>query len=142
MAVLLEGWGGDRPLQAKVRAVEPLAFTKVSALGVEEQRVNVIADFVDAAGPLGDAFRVEARVVLWSGENVRKIPVSALFRRGDAWTVFVVEGGRARARGIELGHRGALEVEVVKGLQDGETVVRHPPNELADGRRVVVRSVR
>jgi HlyD family secretion protein len=142
MPVLLEGWGGDRPLRAQVRVVEPLAFTKVSALGVEEQRVNVIADFVDPPGALGDAFRVEARVVLWRGENVLKVPVSALYRRGDAWTVFVVEGGRARAREIELAHRGALEVEVVKGLQDGETVVRHPSNELADGRRVAMRSVR
>jgi HlyD family secretion protein len=142
MSVLLEGWGGDRPLRAKVRVVEPLAFTKVSALGVEEQRVNVIADFVDPPGPLGDAFRVDARVVLWSGENVLKIPVSALFRRGDAWTVFVVDGGRARAREIEPGHRGALEVEVAKGLQGGETVVRHPSNELADGRRVAMKAGR
>ena len=138
MPVLLEGWGGERPLRATVRVVEPLAFTKVSALGVEEQRVNVIADFVDPPGPLGDAFRVEARVVLWSADDVLKVPVSALFRRGEAWSVFVVEGGRARVREIELGHRGALEAEVAKGLRAGEQVVRHPSNEVADGARVTV----
>lgn len=136
MPVLLEGWGGDHPLRPQVRVVEPLAFTKVSALGVEEQRVNVIADFVDPPGSLGDAFRVEARVVLWSGDDVLKVPVSALFRRGETWNVFVIDGQRARLREVQIGHRGALEVEVVKGLAAGEQVVRHPSNDLADGRRV------
>lgn len=136
MPVLLEGWGGKQPLQAVVRTVEPLAFTKVSALGVEEQRVNVIADFVDPPGPLGDAYRVEARVVLWNGENVLKVPASALFRRGDGWSVFVVEGGRARRRDVTVGHRGALEVEILGGLTDGEQVVRHPSNDVEDDRRV------
>jgi len=136
MPVLLEGWGGDRPLRARVRIVEPLAFTKVSALGVEEQRVNVIADFVDPPGTLGDAFRVEARVVLWSGEDVLKVPVSALFRRAESWSVFVVEGGRARRREVEIGHRGALEVEITKGLNVGERVIRHPSNDIDEGRRV------
>ena len=138
MPVLLEGWGGERPLRARVRIVEPLAFTKVSALGVEEQRVNVIADFVDPPGALGDAFRVEARVVLWSGENVLKVPVSALFRRGENWSVFVVEGGRARWREVEIGHRGALDVEIAKGLNAGEQVIRHPSNDIDEGRRVRV----
>lgn len=138
LPVLLEGWGGPRPLRARVRTVEPLAFTKVSALGVEEQRVNVIADFVDPPGPLGDAFRVEARVVLWSGDDVVKVPVSALFRRGEHWNVFVVEAGRARRREVEIGHRGALEVEIVKGLSVAEPVIRHPSNDIDDGRRVRV----
>ena len=138
MPVLLEGWGGERPLRARVRLVEPLAFTKVSALGVEEQRVNVIADFVDPPGALGDAFRVEARVVLWSAENVLKVPVSALFRRGENWNVFVAEGGRARRREVEIGHRGALEVEIAKSLNVGEQVIRHPSNDIDDGRRVRV----
>ena len=136
MPVLLEGWGGDRPLQARVRVVEPLAFTKVSALGVEEQRVNVIADFVDPTVPLGDAYRVEARVVLWSGDDVLKVPVSALFRRAENWNVFVIDGARARRREVEIGHRGALEVEIAKGLSADEQVVRHPSNDVADGRRV------
>ena len=138
MPVLLEGWGGERPLRARVRVVEPLAFTKVSALGVEEQRVNVIADFVDPPGTLGDAFRVEARVVLWSGEDILKVPVSALFRRGESWNAFVVEGGRARRREVEIGHRGALEVEIAKGLNVGEQVIRHPSNDIDEGRRVRV----
>ncbi len=138
MPVLLEGWGGERPLNARVRLVEPLAFTKVSALGVEEQRVNVIADFVDPPGPLGDAYRVEARVVLWSGDDVLKVPVSALFRRGENWSVFVVEGGRARRRDVEVGYRGTLEAEIVRGVNAGEQVVRHPSNDLEDGRRVLV----
>jgi HlyD family secretion protein len=136
MPVLLEAWGGEHPLQARVRVVEPLAFTKVSALGVEEQRVNVIADFVDPPGPLGDAYRVEARVVLWIGDDVLKVPVSAVFRRGDNWCVFVVEGRRARRRDVELGHRGQLEVEILAGVKAGERVVRHPSNEVEDGRRV------
>jgi HlyD family secretion protein len=135
MPVLLEAWGGEHPLQARVRVVEPLGFTKVSALGVEEQRVNVIADFVDPPGPLGDAYRVEARVVLWS-DDVLKVPVSAVFRRGDNWSVFVVEGRRARRRDVELGHRGQLEVEILAGVKAGERVVRHPSNEVEDGRRV------
>jgi len=136
MPVLLEGWGGDHPVHARVRTVEPLAFTKVSALGVEEQRVNVIADFVDPPGALGDAYRVEARVVLWNGDDVLKVPVSALFRRGEAWNVFVIDGGRARLREVEIDHRGALEVEIVKGLSVGERVVRHPSNDVEDRRRV------
>jgi HlyD family secretion protein len=139
MMVHLEGWGGDRVLRAKVRRVEPLAFTKVSALGVEEQRVNVIADFVDPPGPLGDAFRVEARVVLWSREDVLKAPASALFRRGEGWSVFVVEGGRARRRDVAIDHRSALEAEITDGLRAGERVIRHPANDVEDGRRVRVR---
>jgi HlyD family secretion protein len=138
MPVLLDGWGGDRPLRARVRVVEPLAFTKVSALGVEEQRVNVIADFVDSPGPLGDAYRVEAHVVLWSGDDVLTVPVSALFRRGENWNVFVVDGARARRREVTIGHRGALEVEVASGLSAGELVLRHPSNDIDEGRRVRV----
>lgn len=139
MPVLLEGWGGDHPLRARVRLVEPYAFTKVSALGVEEQRVNVIADFVDPPGPLGDAFRVDVKVVVWESPDVLRVPTSALFRRGDRWAVFVVDGGRARARELEIGQRSALEAEVRSGLTAGERVVRYPPNELADGVRVRVR---
>ena len=138
MPVLLEGWGGDRQLRARVRLVEPYGFTKVSALGVEEQRVNVIADFVDAAESLGDGYRVEAKIVIWSGDKVLKAPVSALFRQGEEWAVFVVESGRARPRKIQIGHRGALEAEVTQGLTDGESVIRHPSNDLADGARVKV----
>ncbi len=110
MPVRLEGWGGAGALAAKVRVVEPLA----------------------------DAFRVEARVVLWRGEDVLKLPVSALFRRGERWSVFVAEGGRARVRDVAIGQRGTLEAEVTGGLKEGERVVRHPSNELGDGARVRV----
>jgi len=137
--VLLEGWGGEKPLRARVRIVEPYAFTKVSTLGVEEQRVNVVADFVDPPGPLGDAYRVEAKIIIWSGEGVIKAPVSALFRRGDGWSVFVVEGGRAKRREVRIGNRGDLEAEIVQGLKSGEAVIRHPSNDITDGTRVRAR---
>ncbi len=135
MSALLEGWGGE-PLRARVRVVEPYGFTKISALGVEEQRVNVIADFVDPPGRLGDGYRVEAKIIIWSREDALKVPVSALFRMGESWAVFVIEGGRARRRAIEIGQRGSLEAEVVQGLRAGETVIRHPSNDITDGARV------
>ncbi len=140
MAVLLEGWGGDEPLRAQVRLIEPYAFTKVSALGVEEQRVNVIADFVDPPGPLGDAYRVEARVILWQADDVLKVPVSALFRHADDWAVFVIADGRARLRAVRLGRRATLQAEVSSGLQAGEPVIVHPPRDIGDGARVSARS--
>lgn len=136
MAVLLTGWGGEQPLRARVRRVEPYGFTKVSALGVEEQRVNVIADFVDPPGALGDGFRVDAKIVLWESDDVLRVPSSAPFRYGDGWSVFVVEDGRARRRTVSLGQRGALEVEVKDGLAPGEVVIRQPPNEVDEGARV------
>jgi HlyD family secretion protein len=134
--VLLEGWGGDHALRARVRLVEPAGFTKVSALGVEEKRVNVIADFVDPPGPLHDGYRVEARVIIWEGANILQVPSSAVFRRGDVWTAFVVESGRAQWRTIEIGHRGELATEIISGLAEGDTVIVHPPNELSAGARV------
>jgi HlyD family secretion protein len=136
MPVLVEGWGGDKPLRARVRVVEPYGFTKISALGVEEQRVNIIADFVDPPGPLGDGYRVEAKIVTWSAERVLRVPVSALFRHDGAWAVFVVDGGRARRREVKIGQRSALEAEVLQGLKGGETVIRHPSNDIMDGTRV------
>jgi HlyD family secretion protein len=138
MPVTVEGWGGDKPLSAQVRVIEPYGFTKVSALGVEEQRVNVIADFVDAPGALGDGYRVEAKLIIWSGGAVLRVPVSALFRQGDAWTVFVVEGGRAKHREVNIGHRGELEAEVLQGLKEGELVIRHPSNDISNGARITI----
>lgn len=134
--VLLTGWGGDHPIPARVRLVEPSGFTKVSALGVEEQRVNVISDFVDGPGPLGDGYRVEAHIVAWSGENVLLAPLSALFRRGPQWSTFVVAGGRAVARDVEVGHRNVAAAEILNGLTPGERVIVHPPNNIAAGTRV------
>jgi HlyD family secretion protein len=139
MPVLLEGWGGDHPLRARVRLVEPGGFTKVSALGIEEKRVNVISDFVDPPGPLGDGYRVETRIVIWSGEKVLKIPQSALFRMGQDWGLFVIDGGRAKKREVEIGQWNESEAQVLRGLSNGEEVILHPSNELRDGARVRTR---
>jgi len=138
--VLIERWGGDTVLQARVRLVEPSAFTKVSALGVEEQRVNVIADFAEPVNTLGDAYRVEGRIVIWENENVLKIPSSTLFRSGDAWSVFVVEGGKAYRRQVELGQRTPFDAEILGGLEEGEQVVVHPSNEIIDAMSVTTQS--
>lgn len=138
MPVLLEDWGGDHPLRARVRVVEPQAFTKVSALGVEEQRVNVIADFIDGPAALSDGFRVNARILLWKADDVIKLPVSALYRQGENWCVFVIDGGRARQRQVTIGHRGALDVEALAGIKTGERIIRHPSNDIREGRRVQI----
>ncbi len=137
--VLLDSWGGDRVIQARVRTVEASAFTKVSALGVEEQRVNIVADFVDSPGALGDGYRAEARIVIWESDRVLKVPTSALFRQGGGWAVFVIEAGRARKRDIKAGHRSQLEAEVLSGVKEGDQVILHPANQLVDGARVVLR---
>lgn len=139
MPATLVSWGGDSPIRARVRVVEPYAFTKVSALGVEEKRANVILDFVDPPGTLGDGYRVMVKVTLWSAPRVLVAPISALYRCARDWCVFVAEGGRARRRVVQLGHQGDTEVEIRSGLSAGERVVRHPPNELADGSRVTLR---
>lgn len=136
MPVLLEGWGGDHPIRARIRLIEPGGFTKVSALGIEEKRVNVISDFVDSPELLGDAYRVETRTVVWSGEKVLKIPQSALFRQEQGWSVFVIEGGRAKRRRVEIGHRNQAQAEVLNGIGLGEQVILHPSNQLNDGTRV------
>lgn len=139
MPVLLEGWGGDHPIRARVRLVEPGGFTKVSALGIEEKRVNAISDFVDSPGPLGDGYRVETRTVIWSGEKVLKVPQSALFRQGQGWSVFAIEGGRAKSREVETGQRNESEAQILRGLADGEEVIVHPSNQVSDGARVRTR---
>jgi HlyD family secretion protein len=115
---------------------------KVSALGVEEQRVNVLIDFDDPsmAKRLGDGYRVEVRVVVWREENVVKAPVGALFRRGNDWATFVIDGERVRLTITELGQRNDQEAQILKGLSAGQTVVLHPPDTLTDGTRVRVRS--
>lgn len=136
MRVLFERWGSDVPLEGRVRRVEPVGFTKISALGVEEQRVNVIADFASPRTQwerLGDGYRVEARFILWEADDVLQIPTSALFRVGDAWAVFAIEDGRARRRMITVGQRGGVHVQVMDGLQEGEIVITHPDNSIADG---------
>ncbi len=140
MRVLMTGWGGDEPLTGTVRRVEPSGFTRVSALGVEEQRVPVIIDFDQpelAWSRLGVGYRVEAEFILWEDEAVVQVPISALFRRNGQWHVFVVESGRANLRRIEPGRRSGLTVQVVDGLAPGTTVVVHPGDHLSDGARVM-----
>jgi HlyD family secretion protein len=140
--VLIEQWGGNQPLMAKVRRVEPAGFMKVSALGVEEQRVNVIIDFADPAAAgrrLGDAYRVDVRVIVWREDSVLKVPVGALFRRGEGWAAFGVEDDRARVKTVTLGQRNATEAQIASGLSEGQTVVMHPPDTLMDGMRVKTR---
>jgi multidrug efflux pump subunit AcrA (membrane-fusion protein) len=143
--VLVENWGGGRVLRARVRTIEPQAFTKLSALGVEEQRVNVVADFLDSPEPLGDNYRVEIRIVVWEAADVLKIQTSALFRAAgegsSGWRVFVAEKGKARLREIDIGHRGSAEAEVLGGLSETEEVILHPPNQLADGTSVYVKKL-
>ena len=134
--VLVEDWGGDGALEAHVRRVEPSGFTKVSALGVEEQRVNVIADLAEPNPALGDGYRFEARIVVWEGPDVLQVPASALFRHAGAWSVFVVDGSRARRRGVSVGQRGGFAAEIREGLSPGETIVLYPSDRLADGVRI------
>lgn len=139
----VEQWGGDMALDAIVRRIEPAGFTKVSALGVEEQRVNVVLDFVDDSGEcaqLGDGYRVEARIVLWEAPRVLKVPTNALFREGTRWAVYVVSGGRARRTFVEIGHQTGQEAEVLDGVSEGMTIIVHPGDLVRDGGRVAVRS--
>ena len=126
-------------MRASVREVEPYGFTKVSALGIEEQRVNVVADFVDSPDGLGDGYRVDARIVIWENACVLKTQASALFRVGQQWSVFTVEDGRARLLPVSVGHRNASEAEIIQGINARAQVILHPANELKAGDRIVVR---
>lgn len=140
--VVLSGWGGDRPLNGIVEKVEPFAFTKVSALGVEEQRVNVVVRFTDlteSLGRLGHGFRVEARIVVWEDRDALTVPSGALFRNDGKQAAFVVEDGIARLRTVETGRDNGVEAQVLNGLRPGERVVLYPASDLADGARVVER---
>ncbi len=137
--VELEQWGGPKPLEARLRLVEPAAFTKISALGVEEQRVNVVADITTPLAErltLGDNFRVEARVVVWESARVLKVPVSALFRGGSTWSAYVVRHGQAVLVPVTAGRSSGTETEVTAGLNDGDEVILYPGDRVADGQRV------
>lgn len=134
--VLLTRWGGENPLEARVRVIEPGGFTKVSALGVEEQRVRVVADIVSPEtewSRLGDGYRVEAAFVLWESERALNVPANCVFRHGNGWAVFAVEGGVARRRDVAIGHRNGVQVEITSGLKDGDEVVAHPDETVKDG---------
>jgi HlyD family secretion protein len=135
----IESWGGDTILAAKVRRIEPTGFTKVSALGIEEQRVKVILDFTGPPAEwqqLGHAFRVIARVVIWHSDDVLQVALGALFREGDNWAVFVVADGRAERRLVTIGERNVHAARVLKGLNAGDRVVLHPSDRVHDGGRV------
>lgn len=137
--VLFSRWGGATTLQGAVRMIEPAGFTKVSALGVEEQRVRVIVDFTSPHEQwrrLGDGYRVEARFVVWEGSDVVQIPASALFRHGNGWAVFAVQAGRARLKAVQVGQRAGLDVQIAAGLAVGEQVISHPDDKIEDGVRV------
>lgn len=139
MAVRLQSWGGDQTLNGQVRRVSPAGFTRVSALGVDEQRVSVHVELLD--GPeqwarLGEGYRVQASFVLWSDESVLQVPSSALFRHQGEWQVFVVEQGRARLRAVTRGRSSGLRTGIEAGLSVGESVIVRPSSEVADGTRV------
>ena len=166
--VLVEHWGGEESLLAYVRRVEPSAFTKVSSLGVDEQRVWIYADFAaesaptqqgmvgdptglnegksDNPGPssnihpaLGDAYRIEARIVVWESDAVAKVPAGALFRQGEKWALYTVENGVARSHQVEIGQHNGIEAEVLAGARPGDRVILHPGDHIRDGSRVTAR---
>ena len=142
MQASIEGWGDDETLSGRVRLVEPGGFTKVSALGVEEQRVNIIIDPVgdeERWAALGDGYRVEVRIILWEEPDVLVVPTGALFREGHAWHVFAVADGRATRREVEIGKRNGLEAQVLAGLSSGDRVILYPSELIADGALVDVR---
>jgi HlyD family secretion protein len=139
MRVRFERWGGDEPLEGRVRRIEPVGFTKISALGVEEQRVLVISDITSETTlwqDLGDGYRVESRFILWQADDVLQIPSSALFRTHGDWTVFIIQNDRAVTRQVSIGRRNGLSAQITAGLQAGEQVITHPDQTLNDGTKV------
>ena len=137
--VEFEQWGGAQPLLGRVRLVEPAAFTKVSALGVEEQRVNVVADLTtpsEQRRSVGDSFRVEARIVVWETDRALKVPAGALFRQREDWAAFVVVDGRAELRVVKVGRSSATEAQILEGLKPGDVVVLYPGSRIQPGQRV------
>ena len=138
----LENWGGDRVLEAQVRRIEPFGFTKISALGIEEQRVNVVLDLTGPAEDwqaLGHGFRVDTRIVTWQKDKVRHIPLGALFRDRDQWSVFVADNGTAVLRPVEVGQTNEVIAEILSGLELDERVILHPSDRISSGTRIAER---
>ncbi len=138
-SVELLRWGGPQVLEAVVRTVEPTGFTRISALGVEEQRVWVIADLVSPRSDwqqLGDGYRVEARFILWQADDVLQVPASALFRHDDGWAVFTLDNGKARLTSVTIGRGNGLVTQILDGIEAGEHVIQHPDDRIGDGVRV------
>jgi len=134
--VIIENWGGDQPLAGRVRYVEPVGFTKVSALGIEEQRVNIIIDLSSpytAWQRLGHGYQLDVRIVLWQQDDVITLPLTSLFRDGEHWAVFVNHQGKAQKRQVKLGQKSDLQAQVLSGLKVGESVVVYPSNRMVDG---------
>jgi len=139
MKVLFDRWGGESPLEGIVRIIEPVGFTKISALGVEEQRVLVISDFTSPAAQwqrVGDGYRVEARFILWHEDDVLQVPASSLFRYQQGWAVFVIENNRARRQVVKVGQRNGLTAQILEGISEGEEVINHPSDDVEDGCRI------
>jgi HlyD family secretion protein len=137
--VEFDQWGRGEALLGRVRLVEPAAFTKVSALGVEEQRVNVIADLTtppEQRTGVGDGFRVEAHIIVWEAPDALKVPAGALFRRGEQWSAFIVANGRAQLRPVKVGRSSGNETQILDGLKSGETVILYPGSRVQDNERV------
>jgi HlyD family secretion protein len=140
--VLFKRWGRDEPLTGIVRLVEPAGFTKISSLGVEEQRVLIIVDITSPPQKwniLGDGFRMEAHFIIWEEKNILQVPTSALFRSGTGWAVFVAEKGKARKRLVEVGQRNGLAAEILSGLKEKEKVVAYPEDSISDGTKIQAR---
>jgi HlyD family secretion protein len=136
MPASLGGWGGPTAIPARVRTIEPSAFTRTSALGVDEQRVNVILDLEERPETLGEGYRVEASILVWAAENVITVPTSALFRAGTRWQVFVIDDGRARLRDVTVGERSGVTAQIIDGVTEGEFVLAFPSDEVRNGDRV------
>jgi HlyD family secretion protein len=135
----IEGWGGPKPLTAKVRRIDPAGFTKVSALGIEEQRVNTILDLTsprEELPTLGHDFRVFVRITVWSAEDALKVPLGALFRQGNEWAVFKVVNETAHLTLVKIGQRNTHMAEVIEGLEPGARLILHPSDRVSDGSAV------
>jgi HlyD family secretion protein len=135
MKVFFDRWGGTHSLEGRVRVIEPVGFTKISALGVEEQRVLIISDFTSPAEQwqrLGDGYRVEASFVLWHEEDVLQVPASSLFRYNNGWAVFVIKGDHAKRREVTIGQRNGLQAQILEGITAGELIINHPSEAVED----------
>ncbi|MGA8259869.1 MAG: efflux RND transporter periplasmic adaptor subunit [Arenicellales bacterium] len=141
--VIIDDWGGDEPLAGVVRRVEPYGFTKVSALGIEEQRVNVIIDIKSPREDwknLGHGYRVEARIILWQSNDALNVPLTALFRQGEQWAVFKIDNGIAHTRIVKVGHQNGIQAQILDGLKEGDRIVLHPSGRVSEGTEVVQRT--
>ncbi|PKN35674.1 MAG: efflux transporter periplasmic adaptor subunit [Deltaproteobacteria bacterium HGW-Deltaproteobacteria-19] len=139
MRVEFKRWGGDQPLMGTVRIIEPAGFTKISSLGVEEQRVLVLVDITSAPEQwqaLGDGYRLDTTFIVWEGKDILQVPASALFRSGQDWAVFVADSGRAVKRIVQVGKRSGLTAEILSGLKDGEKVIARPDDTVKEGGKV------